>query len=141
MRRYVLAYDADCGPCTRFRRAVGFLDTYGRMDYMSLNDAEVEGLLDNIPIPMSHRSFHLVSPEGGALSGAEALPELVRLLPSGTLMSKMMTKAPGGMRAIAFAYGVASRLHDVGSCKYRPGQAHAHVSAAEILPHRLGALR
>ena len=49
--KYILAYDSDCGPCTRFRHIVEILDKYERIDFVLLTKADEEGLLDEIPTP------------------------------------------------------------------------------------------
>lgn len=126
-------YDADCGPCTRFKRSIDLLDAHNRLDFMSLVEADDTGFLDSIPANLRHRSFHLISPTGSAYSAAKALPELVRLLPSGRLFYELMVRAPGGLRAVDFVYSVASRLHDSGSCGYKPGQGRTE---AQILGSR-----
>ena len=46
---YLLVYDADCGPCTKFKRAVDWLDKYNHLRYASLVDADACGLLNSIP--------------------------------------------------------------------------------------------
>ena len=125
-------YDADCGPCTRFKRLVDFLDSYQRIGFTSLTEADGEGILDTVPALLRHRSYHLISPAGEVLSGAKAIPALVGLLPTGSLVSKLITRAPGGLRATGFVYAVLSRLHDTGSCQYKPGQGHAHGSTKEL---------
>ena len=125
MRRYLLAYDADCGPCTNFKRAVVFLDSYQRITPIPLAQADSEGILDRIPASRRHRSFHLVAPDGDALSGPAAIPTLVSLLPGGRFPSRLVTSAPGGRRAVSFVYQVFSRLHDSGSCGFRPGSGRS----------------
>lgn len=117
--RFTLIYDADCGPCARFRRAVGFLDTYRGLDFASLMDADERGLLDTVQPGLRHRSLHLISPRGTVRSGAEALPELIGLLPGGSMVSRVIMHVPFGYRAIAFVYSVFARLHDAGSCSFR----------------------
>ncbi len=144
MGRYVLAYDSDCGPCTRFRRAVGFLDTRHRIGFVPLDRADREGLLERVPAEMRHRSFHLVLPDQEALSGARALPELIRLLPAGTFLSRLIVGAPLGYQSMAFVYSVFARLHDTGSCSY-PGSRDAakqktREAAAKAAPLGLGAI-
>lgn len=131
MPRHLLVYDSDCGPCTRFKRAIGFLDVHREFSFMSLTRADLDGYLDGIRPSVRHRSFHLLTPDGRILSGAKALPTLVRLLPTGALLSKAITTAPGGLRATAFVYEVASRRHDSGSCRYKPGQAVVHQIGSE----------
>ena len=114
--RYTLAYDSDCGPCTAFRRAVGFLDPGRRMRYVGLAEAEREGALDSIPAAKRRMSFHLISEDGGAVSGADALPALASQLPGGALASRAMLSS-GTLRGVAaFAYGALARLHDSGAC-------------------------
>jgi predicted DCC family thiol-disulfide oxidoreductase YuxK len=33
--RYTIAYDADCGPCTRFAHVVDFLDRSEKIDFIN----------------------------------------------------------------------------------------------------------
>ncbi len=140
LQKHLLVYDAGCGPCTKFRRSIEFLDSYGRLDYASLIEADSEGLLRDVPGRLRYRSFHLLSPEGKALSGAEAIPKLAALLPAGRLLSKLMTSAPGALWAIAFVYAVLSRLHDAGSCRHEGTRAESNESAREP-EHQFGFLR
>jgi len=114
--KYILAYDADCGPCTRFRRIVEILDKYERIDFISLTKADEEGLLDNIPAPQRYKSFHLIFPKGDAKSGSEALLELIAILPGGKIISPIINCFPGGKKAVQFIYKRFSILHDRGSC-------------------------
>jgi predicted DCC family thiol-disulfide oxidoreductase YuxK len=114
---YFLAYDADCGPCTRFKQLVDFLDRYHRIDFLSLTKAEELGLLDRIPQSLKFTSFHLISSTGSTWSGAEALPSLIDLLPLGHPVSKLIVLLPAGKRVASFIYSTFSRLHESGSCK------------------------
>ena len=50
--KYILAYDADCGPCTRFMHIVDHLDKSGKIDFTPLTIADQQGLLDNISAPL-----------------------------------------------------------------------------------------
>ena len=47
--KYILAYDADCAPYTRFRNSVDILDKYKKIDFMLLTEADQKCLLDVIP--------------------------------------------------------------------------------------------
>jgi predicted DCC family thiol-disulfide oxidoreductase YuxK len=123
--RYHLVYDADCTLCSRFKRVVDFLDKHEKLDYVSLREAEACGLLDSIPNGRRHSSFHLVSPKGKVTSGSQAIPELVRLLPSGTIVSFLISHFPKAERILNFLYSTISRLHDSGNCSYDP---HKHYS-------------
>lgn len=116
---FLLVYDADCGPCSRFKRMINFLDTHGRFRYNSLVRSDELGLLNSVPTAQRHRSFHLISPEGSVSSGALAIPTLLAQLPFGGIVSAMVSKAPGGMRLVKIVYSTFSRLHDSGSCNYQ----------------------
>jgi predicted DCC family thiol-disulfide oxidoreductase YuxK len=115
---YVLVYDSDCGPCTRFRDVVSFFDTRRKMIYIGLDDADRRGVLDSVSRGRRHRSFHLVSPDGTVWSGAEALPPLFELLSGFAPLSFVLVSNPFAFKAASFVYSTFSRLHDAGSCAY-----------------------
>jgi predicted DCC family thiol-disulfide oxidoreductase YuxK len=114
--RYILAYDVDCGPCTRFARVVDFLDKYEKIDFISLTRADQQGLLDKISAPLRYKSFHLIFPDGQAKSGSEALLDLIAILPLGRMISPIINYFPGGKQIMRFIYNRFSRLHNTGSC-------------------------
>ncbi len=114
--KYILAYDANCGPCTKFKRIVDILDKHERIDFISLTKADQEGLLDKICVDKRYKSFHLIFPKGDAKSGSEALLELMAILPGGKIISPIINYFPGGKKAVGFIYKRFSRLHDRGSC-------------------------
>ena len=103
--------------CTRFKDIIDFLDVDEKFGFMSIDDAERIGLLDSLPDVMRHRSFHIVGPDNLVESGAEAVPTLVSLLPSGRVVSKIIASAPLGRQTISFLYSVVSRRHEAGLCK------------------------
>lgn len=119
-----LAYDSECGPCTRFRRAVEFLDAGRAMKYVGLEHAEGVGLLDRVPQDRRRASFHLVAPDGRAWSGAGALSTLASQLPCGAVASKAIESCPLVSGTLSFAYRALSRLHGSGSCAARPTDLH-----------------
>ena len=116
MPRYLLAYDADCGPCTRFKRLVDLLDAYHKIDFLSLTDANEHGLLNRIPESLRFESFHLISTNGDIQSGSDALLDLIGVFPLGSAISKIIIFFPGGEQTIKFLYDTFSRLHDASSC-------------------------
>jgi len=120
---YLLVYDSNCGPCTRFRNVVDFLDAKGRLDFIGLVEADKDGLLDSIPVARRHRSFHLIAPGGTVASGAGALPPLIGLLPAGGAFERIMKLSSPVSFATRTLYSVFSRLHDSGSCTNSPGAA------------------
>jgi predicted DCC family thiol-disulfide oxidoreductase YuxK len=62
-------------------------------------------------------SFHLISPNGEAKSGSEALLELISILPGGKIISPIINYFPGGKLIVRFIYNRFSRLHDRVSCR------------------------
>jgi predicted DCC family thiol-disulfide oxidoreductase YuxK len=122
--RYTLAYDEDCGPCTKFKRAIEFFDAHDAIEFVSLVQANELGLLDAIPEHLRFRSFHLIAPTGRVESGANALRGLIRLLPSGWLASEFIFSTPSGRRLATFAYSSLSRLHDRSSCRPETSLIH-----------------
>ena len=121
LERCTLVYDADCEPCTRFKRVVDWLDRYDRMRYVSLIDADRKGLLDSIPVTQRRKSFHLILPREKVSSGAKAIPILLALLPLGGLVSVLILLFPPSQRIVNFVYATFARLHDSGSCSYKRG--------------------
>jgi predicted DCC family thiol-disulfide oxidoreductase YuxK len=118
---YVLAYDAACGPCSQFKALVDFLDARGVIEFASLRQAEEDGVLESVDPSTRYASFHLVPPGQRALSGAEAILPLVRLLiPGGRSASRILEAIPGCGRAISFGYSTLSRLHGTGACGTGP---------------------
>ena len=114
--KYILAYDADCGPCTRFMHVVDHLDKREKIDFISLTIADREGMLDRISAPLRYKSFHLISLTGELKSGSDALLELIAILPGGKIISPIINHLPGGKLIVRFIYNRFSRLHDRGSC-------------------------
>src|ERR687884_2120125 len=94
--KYILAYDADCGPCTRFAHFVNSLDKSEKLDFISLTIADQKGMLDRISAPLRYKSFHLISLNGKAKSGSEALLELITILPGGKIISPIINHLPRG---------------------------------------------
>jgi predicted DCC family thiol-disulfide oxidoreductase YuxK len=115
--RYILAYDADCGPCTRFRHAVDIFDIYQKIDFISLTEADQKGLLDKISVSMRYKSFHLIFPDREEIkSGSDALIKLIEILPGSTIISPIINYFPGAKQIVHFIYTKFSKLHDGASC-------------------------
>lgn len=118
-----MAYDAGCGPCTTFKTIVDILDRYNRIDFLSLTEAEKLGFLNTIPQYLRFQSFHLISPDQGVVSGADALLYLIALFPLGSLVSKLIKLLPGGKIMINFLYGEFSKLQKSCSSKVKYNKA------------------
>lgn len=115
--KYILVYDADCGPCSRFAHVVNSLDKYEKIDFMSLTIADQEGLLDRIPVTLRLGSFHLIAPNGKTKSGSEGLLELIAILPGGKVISPIINYLPAGKMIVRFIYNRFSKLHERNSCR------------------------
>ena len=114
---YLLAYDADCGPCSRFKAVVEFLDVRGLLEFVTLGQADRAGMLDGIESGARYRSFHLVERDGQVWSGAAALTPLSRLvLPGGVMLARVVEGVPSLRRAVEFGYLTLARLHGSGAC-------------------------
>lgn len=85
---------------------------------MSLSEAEDMGIIASVPQEIRFRSFHIVLPNGQIRSGAQALPDLVRQLPFGSLSSTVAASAPFGATLLNFLYAALSRLHREGLCRH-----------------------
>jgi predicted DCC family thiol-disulfide oxidoreductase YuxK len=121
---FTLVYDSDCGPCTTFSEAVGFLDPRHRVRRLSIADAEGNGLLRDMSPELRGRSFHFILADGTAKSGAEALPDLAAQLPAGGLVSKALSSSSLLFGLAVYTYAALSRLHGAGSCAApKPGRA------------------
>src|SRR5207244_13502624 len=80
--RPTLIYDGECGFCQRSVDLLRRWDRERRIALVPFQDrARVAAF--QIPLPALAAAMHLVlrPPDGGVLSGAEAVPELVELLP------------------------------------------------------------
>jgi hypothetical protein len=73
LSNYIIAYDADCVPYSRFKHIVDLLDIYEIIDFISLKEADKSGLLDQVPQSIRFKSFHLLNPSGDIKSGPDAL--------------------------------------------------------------------
>ena len=126
--RYLLAYDTDCGPCTRFKEMLEFLDPRHRLGFVSLVDADGSGLLAGIPPRRRYASMHVISSSSLVWSGADALPVLVALFPLGTIPSKVISAMPRVRGLSRFLYSTLARLHGKGSCSLTPGLRRVDIT-------------
>lgn len=118
LSNYIIAYDADCVPCARFKHIVNLLDVSQIIDFISLKEADKSGLLDQIPQSIRFKSFHLLGLNGDISSGPDALVDLIAILPLGHGISKLLLSVPIGRQMIRHLYLIFSRLHDKGSCHF-----------------------
>ena len=117
MSNNIIVYDADCGPCRKFKHLLNCLDVNHQIQFVSQTEADELGLLNRVPQCLRYKSFHLISSNLDIQSGAEALLRLIGLFPLGHPISKLIILAPGGKRMMTSVYSIFSKLHDADSCK------------------------
>jgi predicted DCC family thiol-disulfide oxidoreductase YuxK len=93
-RDHALLYDRDCGFCKLAVRGVMRLDRDERLRPVAIQSEEGERLLTEVPVERRLDSWHLVTPGGTVISGAEAAAPLARLLPGGTVGARAMRRYP-----------------------------------------------
>jgi predicted DCC family thiol-disulfide oxidoreductase YuxK len=83
--RPVLFYDGECRFCRFTARAIATLDRRRRFAYLPFSDRLAPELLSVIPADHREHSIHVVFPDGEIASAGDALAELARVLPLGSL--------------------------------------------------------
>ncbi|HYB07176.1 MAG TPA: DCC1-like thiol-disulfide oxidoreductase family protein [Nitrososphaerales archaeon] len=109
--RPIFLYDADCGPCARFKEIASFLDASHAVDFVSIGEAVSSGLLDFVPPSSWFSSSRMIQPDGTIASGGDSIVALLSRLPAGKLPSLAINRLPFGPALTSRLYGVASRLH------------------------------
>ena len=79
-RLATLIYDGDCGLCQRAVGRVRAWDREHRLVYVPFQNGDAVAHF-GIGLPALAAAMHLVLPDGRVFSGADAVPELGRLLP------------------------------------------------------------
>jgi predicted DCC family thiol-disulfide oxidoreductase YuxK len=117
-----LIFDGECGVCRRAVALVRRWDREQRLRYVPFQDEEAIREFD-IALPALAAAMHLVLPDGRVFAGADAVPELGRLLP-GKRWWAWGFAVPGVRSLARRVYArIARRRH----CAVRglPGAAHA----------------
>jgi predicted DCC family thiol-disulfide oxidoreductase YuxK len=112
--RATLLYDADCGFCTWAAAKVLAWDRRRRLRPLALQNPEAERLLGGMSEEERMASWHLVLPDGSVRSAGAAAPELLRLLPGGRPLARLLAAFPRttelAYRAVASSRGTWGRL-------------------------------
>lgn len=75
-----LIYDGECGMCRRAVQRLRAWDREQRLAFLPFQDGEAVQRF-GVALPALAAAMHLVLPDGRVFSGADAVPELGRLLP------------------------------------------------------------
>jgi len=93
-RGWVVLYDADCGFCKWLLAGLLRWDRGGHLQPVALQRPEADALLADLRPAERMASWHLVSPTGGRVSGGDAIPLLLRLLPGGRAPAAVFERLP-----------------------------------------------
>ncbi len=96
--RPTLIYDGECGFCRDTVERVSAWDRHRRLEFVPFQD-EARMQQFGIPLPALAAAMHLVLPDGRVFAGADAAPEVLRLLPGKGWLASLF--AVPGVRPIA----------------------------------------
>ena len=96
--RPTLFYDGECGLCRDAVAVLSRWDREGRIELIPFQDAARVAQF-GLPLPALAAAMHLVLPDGRVVAGADAVPELGRLLPGKRWLTWLF--AVPGVRPIA----------------------------------------
>ena len=110
VERPTLLYDGECGFCRETVSIVSHWDRHGRVALIPFQDqARVAAF--HIPLPALAAAMHLVLPDGRVFAGADAVAELLRLLPGRRWLAWPFA-LPGVLPVARRAYAwIARRRH------------------------------
>lgn len=91
--RATLIYDGECGMCRDAVRVLRRWDRRGAIAYVPFQDAAVVARF-GIELPALAAAMHLILPDGRVFAGADATPELARLLPGKAWLAPLY-RVPG----------------------------------------------
>ena len=116
--RATLIYDGSCGFCRDSVDWVRQRDRAGRIDYIPFQDAARVAPFA-IPVPILAAAMHVVRADRMVFSGADAAPEILRLLPRWRALAWVFA-LPGVLPVARRMYAwIAARRH----CRaLRPGR-------------------
>jgi predicted DCC family thiol-disulfide oxidoreductase YuxK len=108
--RPTLIYDGECGFCRTWVDRVRRWDREQRLVLLPLQERTRVPAF-GIPLPALAAAMHLVLPDGRVLTGADAAPELLRLLPGKRWLAPLFA-IPGVLPVARRVYAwIARRRH------------------------------
>jgi predicted DCC family thiol-disulfide oxidoreductase YuxK len=98
-----LIYDGECGMCRALAARLASWDREHRMAQVPFQDQRVVARF-GIALPALAAAMHLVLPDGRVFAGADALPEILRLVPAPRRWLRFVFSLPGAQAAARRAY-------------------------------------
>lgn len=102
-RPYTVVYDGTCRVCTRLAGLLGRWDRDGELEVIPFQNTSVLERFPWIPPAAYAEALQLVGPGGRTWQGAEAIEQLLKILPYGPLL--------GWVFRIPFAGGLIGRVY------------------------------
>jgi acetyl esterase len=108
--RATLIYDGECGFCRQSVAVVRRWDREQRLAMIPFQDERrIAGF--GVPLPALAAAMHLVLPDGRVFAGADAAPEILRLLPGKRWLARVF-RLPGVRPLARWIYArIAERRH------------------------------
>ncbi len=105
--RPTLIYDGECGFCRASVDLALRWDREHRLDTVPFQDQGRVAAF-GIPLPALAAAMHLVLPDGRVFAGADAVPEILRLLPGKRWLAPVF-RLPGALPLARRLYGWIAR--------------------------------
>ncbi len=102
-RPYTVVYDGACNVCGRLSRVLEKWDRRGQLSIVPSQAPGVKACFPWIPDAAYRESLQLIGPGGKTWQGAQAIEQLLNVLPRG--------RAIGWIFKIPFVRGIADRLY------------------------------
>jgi predicted DCC family thiol-disulfide oxidoreductase YuxK len=112
MVRETVIYDSDCRLCEGTRRWVERWDRRGRLEFFPLRDPRLAERFPAVDPEECERAIHFVDTQGRVTVGPEAVRDILRRLPGGRPLARLL-----GLPGI---YPLARKLYDwIADHRYR----------------------
>ncbi|MBA2565664.1 MAG: DUF393 domain-containing protein [Gemmatimonadetes bacterium] len=110
----LLLFDGQCRLCSRIVSFLGWWDAERRIAFLPYQSPLVARVLPDVAPRDLAEAMLLVAPDGERHRGADALPQMLALLPGGTPL-RLLLALPGVPSAARHVYGwIAAHRHDIG---------------------------
>ncbi len=102
MNKSVLLYDSECALCTRFKKALEYLDTDGILEYKSIYDQSVYMNYPELNEDECKEVVHLIDPSGKIHTGGDVVIYLTKIFPGVSKFSWLLESDSAKKASSAF---------------------------------------